>query len=155
MSPKHVPSLDGAELSQEFFLPAVAYCYITGTNLPVLCIIVIITWRYINNNNNIERDCPWCVQGSQYLCSSAGAGCALVDGIEGLKQKSGGVGKISAVENWGAEDNKQDPKRGKDGAWEGEDGAGLGGNTREDLNPSPCALPIDGALQFISPPCAG
>ena len=115
MSPKHVLSLDGAELSQELFLPAVAYCYITGIILPVLYIIVIITWCYINNNN-VERDCPWHVQGSQYLCSSVGAGCVLVEGIEGLKQKSGGVGKKSVVEIWGAEDNKQDPKRGKDGA---------------------------------------
>lgn len=60
--------------------------------------------------------------------------------IEGSKQKSGGVGKKSVVEIWGAEDNEQDLKRGKDGAWEGEDGAELGGKTRERIETHPHVL---------------
>lgn len=130
MCPKHVPCLDGAELSRELFLPAIGYCCVTGINTPVLYITIIITWCYINNNN-VERGCPWCVQGSQYLCSSVGAGCVLVEGTEGLKKNQEVWGKKSVVEIWGAEDNKQDPKRAKDGAWEGEDSAGLSGKTRE------------------------
>lgn len=63
------------------------------------------------------------IQSAQYLCSRG-----LWGRIEGLKQKSGGVGKKKMVgEIWGEEDLK----RRKNGAGKGEEDVGLGDNARE------------------------
>lgn len=122
MSPKFVPFLNGIDHSWELFLPVVGYQCATGIILLALYLTVIITCCYINNDNNVRETLSLACSGVLVFVFKCGIWVHISRAGERVKTKVRTYREKVSGRYLGEEVNKQDLKRERDGAWEGQHG---------------------------------